>query len=340
MVKGAITVKNNLSTEIFRKYVAGIPILQEYTTEGDITTLKLQSGEEIKIQTAISESGYPKQIRELISRIHSELYCVILAPYITQQTAGICKAASVGFLDLAGNCYIAYKSLFINIKGNENIYKPKRSIKSVYERSSVVSSVILRILLEDVNRIWKLKDLAQIAGCSIGQVSKVKDFLLQQTYIEQTKEGVKIIDPRALMKDWSDVYLSKNEEIVQCYSLDGLSDIEARIGKMSDEIGISCLLTGISGGVRYQPVVRYQKIHVIIDYNDLDKAIEYLNLKKVDTGANVMFILQYDECVRLNSKRIGNNEVASPVQVYLDCMGIKGRGEEIADAILEREICK
>lgn len=341
MVKGGITVKIGLSSELLRKQIRDIPIIQGYIDEDDnITIIKLWNGEEICIETVVSDSGYPKQIKEIIASVHSDFYCVILAPYISEQTADICKESGFGFLDMSGNCYIAHKSLFIEIKGNKNIYKPKRSIKSVYERSSIVSSMILRILLEDVNRFWKLKDLAKAAGCSIGQVSKVKDFLLQQTYIEQTKEGIRVIDPKALMKDWSAVYYNRNEEKVQCYSLDGLPDIEDRIAKMREDVGISCLLTGFSGGVRYQPVVRYQKVHILIDYKDLDNAIEYLNLKRVDTGANVIFIIQYDECVRLNSKLIKNNEVASPVQIYLDCMGIKGRGEEIAEAVLDREICK
>jgi hypothetical protein len=37
---------------------------------------------------------------------------------------------------------------------------------------------------------------------------------------------------------------------------------------------------------------------------------------------------------------IKNCPVASPVQVFLDCMSLKGRGEEIAEAILDKEICK
>lgn len=32
--------------------------------------------------------------------------------------------------------------------------------------------------------------------------------------------------------------------------------------------------------------------------------------------------------------------VVSPIQVYLDCMQLKGRGEELAEAVIEREILK
>ncbi len=334
-------MKQTLSPDLFQSFGSSLPIIHECNVGSDkVATLKLWNDEEIKIRLVISREGYPKQIKEIITGIIYDMYCVILAPYITEQTAELCKKAEVGFLDLAGNCYIAYKSLFVEIKGNKNENKPGRGMKSIYERSSVVSSVILRTLLENPNRKWRLKDLAKSAGCSIGQVSKVKDFLVRQTYVDQSSDGIFVTNPKELMKDWAKVYSDSEEERIQCYSLSGISDIEANISKMKEEIGIECLLTGFSGGVRYQPVVRYQKVHALIGSGDLEKAIKYLGLKKVDSGANVIFIVKYDKCVGLNSRKIKNSLVASPVQVFLDCMSLKGRGEEIAEAILNKEICK
>ena len=341
MVKGVIRMKTMPSPDLFRKFGSNLPIISECIVgTGNIATLKLHNDEIIKIRLVILGEGYPKQIKEAISGISSDMYSVILAPYITEQTADLCKKAGVGFLDMSGNCHIAYKSLYIEIKGNKNDNKPGRGIKSVYERSSVVSSIILRILLEDTRRTWRLKELAQAAGCSIGQVSKVKDFLVKQTYVNQSSEGISVIDAKSVMNDWAKVYSDSEEEKIQCYSLAPLADIEERISKMKEDTGIECLLTGFSGGVRYQPVVRYQKVHALIDADDLKAAIDYLGLKKVDSGANVIFIIKYNGCVGLNSRIIKNCPVASPVQVFLDCMSLKGRGEEIAEAILNKEICK
>ncbi|MBO5597143.1 MAG: hypothetical protein J5943_00875 [Oribacterium sp.] len=334
-------MKQSLSIDMFKTFANNLPIIESCSVDANnVATLILSNNDETSFQLAISRDGYPKQIKTVISEMVSDLYCVILAPYITEQTAELCKRAGYGFLDLAGNCYIAYKTLFVEIKGNKNENTPKRSIKSIYERSSVVSSVILRTILEDTRRRWKLQDLASAAGCSIGQVSKVKEFLLNQTYIEQSKDGISVTDPKSIMRDWARVYSDYTEEKVQCYSLSGITDIEAKIAKMTKETGIKCILTGFSGGVRYQPVVRYQKIHALIDANDLDKIVEYLGLKRVDSGANVILIIKYDSCVGVKSRIIKNNLVASPVQVFLDCMSLKGRGEEMAEEILSKEICR
>lgn len=109
---------------------------------------------------------------------------------------------------------------------------------------------------------------------------------------------------------------------------------------MKTETGIEAYLTGFSGASRYQPVVRYSKVHLYIDTRNIDEAVAYLNLKKVDSGGNVAIMVPYDDCVKYGSKIQKGSLTVSPVQLYLDCMNIKGRGEEMAQAILEREIIK
>jgi hypothetical protein len=341
IVKGAINVKKRMSNDLFKIFIENLSIVRKCKlNKNDKAVIELNNGNRITIFLAVAETGYPKQIMSIISGMEKEHYHVVLAPYISEQTANICNDSGVGYLDLAGNCNITYDSLYINIKGNKNENIPKRGLKSIYERSSIVSSIILRVMLSDINKVWKMKELANEAGCSIGQVAKVKEFLLNQAYIEKTSKGIRITEPRALMRDWAEVYDNNSEERITCYSLDNLAIIETKIAEMKEETGIECVLTGFSGGSRYQPVVRYQKVHAYIDDLNLQKAIDYLGLKKVESGANTIFIIPYNDCVKYESKMQKNNMVASPVQLYLDCMSIKGRGEEMAEAILEREICK
>lgn len=95
------------------------------------------------------------------------------------------------------------------------------------------------------------------------------------------------------MCDWVEVYDNNSEEKIACYSLDSVSTLEAKLAKMKDDIGIECILTGFSGGSRYQPVVRYQKVRAYVDDTNLEKAIDYLGLKKVETGANVVAVVPY-----------------------------------------------
>ena len=66
--------------------------------------------------------------------------------------------------------------------------------------------------------------------------------------------------------------------------------------------------------------------------------VDRLGLKSVSTDANVTLLQPYDEGVLYGTREIEGAPVVSPVQLYLDFAGIKGRGEEAASAILEEVI--
>ena len=120
-----------------------------------------------------------------------------------------------------------------------------------------------------------------------------------------------------------------------------INQLKAELSLVADTVneeGIEYFLTGFSGGVRYQPVVRYNKIHCYVNPKDISRIIEHLECKKVDSGANLVFIVPYDECVLMNSRIINNSSIVSAIQAFLDCMNLKGRGEELAEEILVREI--
>ena len=73
---------------------------------------------------------------------------------------------------------------------------------------------------------------------------------------------------------------------------------------------------------------------------DIQEAIAYLEMKEVSSGSNVViFPLENDSYIK-DSRTIEESLVVSPVQIYLDCMQLKGRGEEMAEAVLMKEIIK
>lgn len=63
-------------------------------------------------------------------------------------------------------------------------------------------------------------------------------------------------------------------------------------------------------------------------------------MKEVNSGANVViFPLENDSYIK-DYRVIDGSAVVSPLQIYLDCMQIKGRGEEMADEVLKKEILR
>ncbi len=305
--------------------------------DGFVVLVKMKDGYKFNINARFVNRAYPSEIINLINKNNSKSF-VIVAPFISQRTAQICMDNQIGYFDYAGNCWFSGHSIYLYENGNKNI-KPKeyKSI-SIFERSSVVSSNVLRELFKDLNKPWKIKYLAEKVNCSIGQVSKLINYLVDNAWAKKIADGYIISEPESLLSAWSKEYGNKEIHSYSCYSLDNVSIIEKRLKNLKKDTGINSYLTGFSAGVRYAPVVRYNKVHVYIAPEDIQEAISYLGLKEVGSGSNVIiFPLENDSYIK-DYRVINGDVVVSPLQVYLDCMQIKGRGEEIAEAVKRKEI--
>jgi len=74
-----------------------------------------------------------------------------------------------------------------------------------------------------------------------------------------------------------------------------------------------------------------------IDGNISDIA-KSLQLRKVESGANVVLLQPYDEGVFYGLQNINDIKVVSDIQLYLDLKSYRGRGEDAAQAIFEQRI--
>jgi len=74
-------------------------------------------------------------------------------------------------------------------------------------------------------------------------------------------------------------------------------------------------------------------------FNMPEDMVSMLNLKEVESGANVMLLGPYDEGVFYGTQVVDDIRIVSPLQIYLDLKGYKGRGEEAAEVLL-RDVIK
>ena len=143
-----------------------------------------------------------------------------------------------------------------------------------------------------------------------------------------------------MLHAWSDSYHVPEERILNAYTLSAIPEFEKTVSSIIVSNHFSGCLTAFSGGARYAPVVRYSKAHLWIHKDHLKDFIRLSELKPVDSGANVTIFIAEENDILVDNRIVNGFSVASPVQVYLDLMQQKGRGEEMAEAVLVKEICK
>lgn len=317
--------------------VEDIQIADE-SEHGFTVILQERGSGSFEIHVTCLKRAVPSSVKEVVSQSNGQLYCIIMAPYISDASAKICETYGVGYCDLSGNCLIQMDSIYISNKGNPNRYPVENHAKTIFKSSAKITSLILRELMKDVSKRWKIKELAEKVGCSIGMVSRVKTYLCEQSWAVMDSSGLHITDAESLMKEWSRAY--EIPEAISCYTIESIPRFEEKCYAAYRNNGVSLCLTGFSGGVRYAPVVRYTKAHVWVDRKDITDFLNLTECKKVDSGANVTVYIADSDEVFVDCREINQSRVASPVQVYLDCMQLKGRGEEMAEAVFSKEICK
>lgn len=288
----------------------------------------------------LKNSGQPRLARDAVNQLiryrnaYPDAYLIFMAPYISQQAAEICMKDGVGYLDFAGNCYLSFGQVYIEQTGKPNPFRTRRDLVSLFAPKS---SRVLRVLLNNPGRVWKTQDLADEARVSLGQVANVKKLLLDREWITK-QDGFSLTSPWMLLEEWANVYTYRKNQVRNFYSLKSIPEIELDLAKVCKSKGIEYALTGFSGAARFAPAVRYTRAMAYV-YNTRENVASLLNLKEVESGANVMLLGPYDEGVFYGTQMIDDVRIVSPLQVYLDVKGYRGRGEEAAEAIL-RDVIK
>ncbi len=286
-------------------------------------------------------NGQPRYAREAVNQLlvtldefEENAYGVFIASYISPASAKICRENGIGYVDLAGNCYLSFSTIFIQKEGKPNPYTQDQPLKSLYYPKS---ERILRVLLSSGQKEWKVAELADEANTSLGLVSNVKKYLTDQEWLDAQTIGFQLIKPFDLLEAWRKNYSYRQNEVLEYYFMNEISEVEAQLKQVCQERTIRFGLNGFSGGSRYATAVRYNRAMAYVE-NDIERVASSLGLKPVSSGSNVIILKSYDEGIFYDAQEKGGSRVISPIQTYLDLKSIPGRGEEAAQALVEQVI--
>ena len=149
--------------------------------------------------------------------------------------------------------------------------------------------------------------------------------------------GFRLRNVGELLRAWAKEYGKHSGDVREYYTLDSVPKFERSVEKWCERHGGVACLGGFSAAARYAPVVRYNRAEVYVDYQDLREFIEDMELKAVSSGGNVLVMLPTDDTELMYTREIDGAGVTSPVQTVLDLMTRPGRGEEAAEAIIQKE---
>jgi len=291
----------------------------------------------------VKSSGQPRYLRQVIARFKetgiadADAYFVIVAPYVSPRGMEICRRHKVGCVDLAGNCYLEFDSVYIERIVEEKPQRVKRRIKNLF---APVSSRIVRAALEEPDRVWKLTELAQATGASLGQTYNVSEKLAAEGFGQKSaRSGVKLTDPAGLLDTWRQEYdIAALNEIHSFHSSErDPARVMAEVKQAAEKLGGKYAFTLHAGASLVAPYVRFNDVHLYVESNP-QAWTDALGLHTVEFGGNVHLLQPYDEGVFYHLRSPQRMAVIGNIQLYLDLYKYPARGREQAEFLREKEI--
>ena len=119
-------------------------------------------------------------------------------------------------LDLYGNAHFAFGNVYIERSVPDRPKSETRSLRSLFTPKA---AAILRVLLRDPARAWRVTDLAETANASLGHVSNVRKALLDREWIAIRDDGLVLVQPDTLLKSWRENYRQPAGHHISGYTL-------------------------------------------------------------------------------------------------------------------------
>jgi len=292
---------------------------------------------------AVLANGQPRHVRlALLELTHAirrdcpDAIPLLIAPFLSPASQALCKEHEVAFFDQQGNARLVFDGVFIERVAAGQPAVVRREIKSLFTPKA---AQVLRLLLRDPWRPWRVTELAEKAEVSLGQVSNVRRGLLDREWATVADEGLKLKNPDALLDAWSGAYSGLGGKRQSYYTTlhgKGLEEALLELFRdQQDQPGV--LLASFTAANWLAPYGRTGIQNLLGKPAELEHLQQILALQPVVSGANVVLTLPAHEGVFLDAvKPSPGIACTSPVQTFLDLSAAGERGQEAAAHLRSR----
>jgi hypothetical protein len=305
------------------------------------------------IAMQVKSQGQPRYVRSAIYQLRNytvhvdqahlgpnidAIVPLLVAPYLSPEARAICADHHVAYVDLFGNFRLVFGTVFIERTVAE---KPKSETKSLRSIFSPKASAVLRVILGEPNAAWRVTELAERAGVSLGHVSNVRKALLEREWIEEQEDGVVLTKPQELLETWQENYRRPTGQRITGYThMHGqqLDDyMRNALICRDDQPRAICSLH--SAAKWMSPFARDGMNSFYADDEGAHHLQHVLDLSPSSKGANVNIQIIKNESIFEDAvEPVPGIFCTSPIQTYLDLWVGNERDREAAQFLQEERL--
>jgi hypothetical protein len=281
--------------------------------------------------------GQPREVRSGMLQLKHFLeqlpqdkpcYGVLVAPFISEESALLCENAGIGYADLAGNARLSFDQVFVEKRSSENPFRERREARSLFAPKA---ARVLRVLLQGPLHPWKVVELGREARVSVGWVSAVRKQLLAREWAAEESGGLRVTKPGALLDAWVKADDWEKRTTTREYSLLS-SDPTQLAEKLRDLLDVQphAFTQWFAGWLRHPYTIPTVVTAYVTSFPDESLIANKLLARRVTGGGGLRLVVSKDEGVSNPSQSVRGFTLVSDVQIYLDLLHAGLRGEEQA----------
>ena len=326
-------------------------MLAAYGIDGLVTVTN--GGVSYSLAVHVKSNGAPRYVRSGIYQLESyvarirqsfegnpskPIVPMIVSQYLSPQSRAICEDHGIAYLDLLGNARLQFDSVYIERAVPERPAAESRALRSLFTPKA---AAILRVLLREPNRAWRVAELAYEASVSYGHVSNVRKALLEREWIEIRAEGVVLVQPRAVVHEWRDRYRRPDCESITGYTSYHNNQLTERLrDKLNPHRQKPRAIYSLQSAAQWLAPVSGSATHTFY-VNEKGAEVLYaaLALTRNVEGPNVILSVLEDESMFLDAfEPVENVFCTSPVLTYLELWNGSDRDKEIAEHVAQKHL--
>jgi hypothetical protein len=268
---------------------------------------------------------------------------LVVAGATTAEAREILDRHGVAVVDGLGNAHVDLPGLVLHTEGTRRRGDGRGGPPQV--RLAGKAGVAAQALLLDPERAWKVQDLAEVAGISVGLAHRVLARLEGEDLLAAAGAGPRrvrhLVDSTALLDLWAEENTDRGVRRVRGYRL--ARDPRELMGAVSaalDAAGIVHAVTGAAAASIVAPFVTAVPVtEVWVDsVVPLDDAVAAAGVEVVDTGANLVFAQANGDEPLAFRRQVERSWIVNAVRLFADLRHDPRRGREQAEMLRQEVI--
>lgn len=324
-------------------------LLRQDTQEQRLTVqVRTPQGHSHQLLILVKHAVFPGRLREGLRHLREETllssknkrskpsYPVLASTFLSPRVREICLEEKVGYVDLAGNYHLELNPLYLEKIVDKNPFPARGRPASLF---SPISSRIIRVLLEEPKRSWRLSELARVSQVSLGQSSGVTRRLMDEEYVTKEADGLRVKQPAKLLEAWREQNPMRLNDSVAYYSFEQQPErLMTTVAQLARANRWPYAMTSFAAASLIAPFVRgiVTTSWYVSDGAAVETWVKALDLRPAESGANVLLLVPYNSGVFYRSREINGITVVGNVQLYLDLSSSPSRGMEQAEFLRQQ----